>query len=47
MNDTATLIYSNDFYSQVGNTKLVEESDRWIGTIPPLGAGNSEISESM
>jgi hypothetical protein len=28
-------------YSPVSNTKNVEESDRWIGVIPPLGAGNS------
>jgi spore coat protein CotH len=28
-------------YHPVVNTKLVEESDRWIGVIPPLGAGNS------
>ncbi|MDT3696212.1 MAG: CotH kinase family protein [Ignavibacterium sp.] len=28
-------------YNPISNTKKVEESDRWIGTIPPIGAGNS------
>jgi len=28
-------------YSPILNTKIVEEADRWIGTIPPIGAGNS------
>lgn len=27
--------------SPIFNTKKIEEADRWIGTIPPLGAGNS------
>lgn len=28
-------------YSPISNTKIVEEADRWIGTIPPIGSGNS------
>lgn len=28
-------------YSPIANTKIVEESDRWIGSIPPIGSGNS------
>ena len=37
---STTQIYQMN-YSPVSNTKIVEESDRWVGTIPPLGAGNS------
>lgn len=36
----STQIYQMNF-SPVQNTKKVEESDRWIGVIPPLGAGKS------
>ena len=25
------------FYSPIADTKIVEENDRWVGTIPPLG----------
>ena len=28
-------------FQPVEGTKIVEEADRWIGVIPPLGAGNS------
>jgi spore coat protein CotH len=28
-------------FAPIQNTKKVEEADRWLGTIPPLGAGNS------
>ncbi|MFZ1520270.1 MAG: CotH kinase family protein [Ignavibacteriaceae bacterium] len=37
---STTQIYQMS-YSPVSNTKNVDESDRWIGVIPPLGAGNS------
>jgi hypothetical protein len=37
---STTQIYQMN-YSPVSNTKKVEEADRWIGVIPPLGAGNS------
>ena len=40
MNDTTTIIYPMN-YNPVAGTKIVEESDRWMGTIPPLGTGNS------
>lgn len=33
-----TQIYPMSF-SPISNTKIVEETDRWIGVIPPLGAG--------
>lgn len=29
------------FFSPILNTKIVEEADRWIGVIPPLGAGKT------
>jgi hypothetical protein len=35
-----TLIYPMSF-SPISNTKKVEEADRWIGIIPPIGAGKS------
>ncbi|QQS34835.1 MAG: CotH kinase family protein [Ignavibacteriales bacterium] len=28
-------------FNPVENTKIVDEADRWIGTIPPIGAGQS------
>ncbi len=28
-------------FTPIPNTKKVEEADRWIGVIPPIGAGNS------
>jgi hypothetical protein len=37
---TNTAIYPMTF-TPIPNTKKVEEADRWIGYIPPLGAGNS------
>lgn len=37
---TTTLIYPMTFAS-VSNTKKVEEADRYIGVIPPLGVGKS------
>jgi hypothetical protein len=37
---TSSQIYPM-LYSPVSSTKKVEEADRWIGIIPPLGAGNS------
>ena len=37
---STTQIYPMN-YSPITNTKIVEEADRWIGVIPPLGAGNS------
>ncbi|RPI60379.1 MAG: T9SS C-terminal target domain-containing protein, partial [Ignavibacteriales bacterium] len=37
---STTQIYQMN-YSPVSNTKNVDEADRWIGIIPPLGAGNS------
>jgi spore coat protein CotH len=37
---SSTQIYPMNF-SPVLNTKKVEEADRWIGIIPPLGAGKS------
>ena len=37
---STTQIYPMN-YSPVANTKIVDEADRWIGVIPPLGAGNS------
>jgi len=37
---STTQIYQMN-YSPVSNTKNVDEADRWIGVIPPLGAGNS------
>ena len=37
---STTQIYQMN-YSPVLNTKNVDEADRWIGVIPPLGAGNS------
>jgi len=40
INDSVIEVYAMIF-SPVVNTKLVEETDRWIGIIPPIGAGNS------
>jgi len=40
INDSVIEVYPMIF-NPVSNTKLVEESDRWTGTIPPIGAGNS------
>ncbi|MCK7520264.1 MAG: hypothetical protein MZV64_22545 [Ignavibacteriales bacterium] len=37
---SSTQIYQMSF-SPVSNTKKVEEADRWIGVIPPLGAGKT------
>lgn len=37
---SATEIYPMNF-SPVAQTKIVEETDRWVGVIPPLGNGNS------
>jgi len=28
-------------FQPINQTKIVEEADRWVGTIPPLGEGNS------
>ena len=39
-NDTTTIIYPMNF-NPIQGTKLVEESDRWLGVIPPLGVGRS------
>ncbi len=37
---STTQIYQMN-YSPVSNTKNVDEADRWIGAIPPLGAGKT------
>lgn len=37
---STTQIYQMSF-SPISNTKRVEEADRWVGVIPPLGAGKS------
>ncbi|HEX9252003.1 MAG TPA: CotH kinase family protein, partial [Ignavibacteriaceae bacterium] len=37
---SSTEIYQMNF-SPVSNTKKVEEADRWVGVIPPLGAGKT------
>jgi spore coat protein CotH len=37
---SSTQIYQMNF-SPISNTKKVEETDRWVGVIPPLGAGKS------
>ena len=39
-NDSVNIMYPMTF-SPISNTKQIENSDRWIGAIPPLGAGNS------
>lgn len=35
-----TQIYPMSF-SPISNTKIIEEADRWVGVIPPLGAGKT------
>jgi spore coat protein CotH len=40
INGSTTEVYPMIF-NPVFDTKIVEESDRWIGTVPPIGAGNS------
>ena len=37
---SSTQIYPMS-YSPVSNTKKVEDADRWVGVIPPIGAGTS------
>lgn len=40
VNDTVTVVYPM-FFNPTPNTKKVDEADRWVGVISPLGAGNS------
>jgi len=37
---SGTVIYPFNFFP-IGNTQIIEDADRWVGVIPPLGVGTS------
>jgi hypothetical protein len=41
LNDDTTVVVYPMTFIPVPNTKMVDDADRWIGVIPPLGAGQS------